>query len=60
MGVNYATVEFYLGRGTPLALSVHLHVIVVDTTAYDVLLGTKFMAAVRGVYDTYTKMFTYR
>ena len=47
LGVTYSTVEFYLGRGTPHALSVHLHVTVVDTTAYDVLLGTEFMAAVR-------------
>ena len=45
LGVTYSTVEFYLGRGTPHALSVHLHVTVVDTTAYDVLLGTEFMAA---------------
>ena len=43
-----------------MALSVHLHVTVVDTTAYDVLLGTEFMAAVRGAYDIYTEMFTYR
>ena len=60
LGVTYSTVEFYLGRGTSHALSVHLHVTVVDTTAYDVLLGTEFMAAVRGAYDSYTKMFTYR
>ena len=60
LGVTYSTVEFYLGRGPSRALSVHLHVTVVDTTAYDVLRGTEFMAAVRGAYDSYTKMFTYR
>ena len=57
LGVTYSSVEFYLGRGTPHALSVHLHVTVVDTTAYDVLLGTEFMAAVRGAYDIYTETF---
>ena len=60
LGVTYSPVEFYLGRGTSHALSVHLHVTVVDTTAYDVLLGTEFMAAVRGAYDSYTEIFTYR
>ena len=60
LGATYSTVEFYLGRGTSHALSVHLHVTVVDTTAYDVILGTWFMAAVRGAYDSYTEMFITR
>ena len=60
LGVTYSPVEFNLGRGTPHALSVKLLVSVVDTTAYDVLLGTEIMAIVRGAYDSYTKMFTYR
>ena len=60
LGVTYSPVEFNLGRGTPHALSVKILVSVVDTTAYDMLLGTEFMAAVRGAYDSYTEMFTYR
>ena len=60
LGVTYSTIEFTLGRGTNHALSVLLHVTVVDTTAYDVLLGIEFMTAVRGAYDSYTEMFTYR
>ena len=38
--------------------SVDLLVTVVDTTAYDVLMGTEFIAAVRGTYDIYTEKFT--
>ena len=33
---------------------------VVDTTAYDVLLGMEFMKVVKGVYDFYTEKFIYR
>ena len=32
----------------------------VDTTAYDVLLGMKFIRAVKGSYCSYTERFTYR
>ena len=60
MGVTYSTVVFHLGRGTNHALRVHLHVTVVDTTAYDVLLGTEFMTTVRGAYNSYTEMFSYQ
>ena len=35
-------------------------VTVVDTTAYDVLLGMEFIRAVKGSYCSYTKKFTYR
>ena len=35
-------------------------VTVVDTTAYDVLLGTEFIRAVKGSYCSYTEKFTYR
>ena len=58
LGKTYAPVEFNLGRGTSHALSVDLLVTVVDTTAYDVLMGTEFIAAVRGTYDIYTEKFT--
>ena len=32
----------------------------VDTTAYDMLLGMEFMRAFNGVYDSYTELFSYR
>ena len=60
LGETYALVEFSLGRGTSHALSVSLNVTAVDTTAYDVLLSTEFIAAVRGIYDMYTEKFSYR
>lgn len=60
MGVTKKKVVFTLSRGTPRECRVSLFVTVVDTTTYDALLGMKFMAAVRGYYDTYTEMFKYR
>ena len=60
LGVTNFPVEFNLGRGTPHSLTVLLHMTVVDTIAYDVLLGSEFMKAARGVYDAYFETFTYR
>lgn len=39
---------------------VELEATVVGTTAYDVILGMEFVAAVMGAYDAYTEMCTYR
>ena len=49
LGVTHGKVKFTFSRGTPHMLSVWLLVTVVDTTAYDVLLGTEFKAAMRGI-----------
>ena len=51
LGVPYGKVKFTLARGTPHMYTVWLFVTIVDTTAYDVLLGMEFMAAVGGAYD---------
>ena len=33
---------------------------IIDTPAYDILLGMEFIRAARGAYDSYTRLFTYR
>ena len=40
--------------------TIEVEATIVDTTAYDVLLGMEFVAAMCGAYDSYTEMFTYR
>ena len=60
LGVTRGKLQFTLGRGTPHEQSELLYVTVVETTAYDVLLGMEFMTAFGGAYDTYTEMFKYR
>lgn len=50
-------VKFTLARGTAHMRTAEKIVTVVDTTEYDVLLGTEFMAALGRAYDTYTEMF---
>ena len=39
---------------------VELHATVVDTTAYDMILGKEFVTIVKGAYDAYTEKFTHR
>ena len=60
LGITATTLKFTLARGTDHECMVELHATVVDTTAYDVILGMEFVAAVRGAYDAYTEQFTYR
>lgn len=60
LGVCKNKVKFTLARGTPNMCTVEVYVTVVDTTAYDALLGMEFLSAVDVSYDTYTKMFKYR
>ena len=52
--------KFTLGRGTCNLCVVELHATVVDTTAYDVIMGMEFITAMMGAYDAYTERFTYR
>ena len=40
--------------------TIEVEATIVNTTAYDVLLGMEFVAAMCGAYDSYTEMFTYR
>ena len=60
LGTTNTKLKFTLARGTDHEHVVELHATVVDTTAYDVILGMEFVAAVRGAYDAYTELFTYR
>ena len=52
--------KFTPGRGTEHEMVIETVVTVVDTTAYDILLGMDFVAAALGGYDSYTELFTYR
>ena len=60
LGITSTKLKFTLARGTDHECVVELHATVVDTTAYDVILGMEFVAAARGAYDAYTEQFTYR
>ena len=59
MGVTRKKVGFILSRGTPRGHRVSLCITVVDTTAYDALLGMECDAAMEGCYITYTEIFRY-
>ena len=48
VGVTRSKLKFNLGRGTDNPCVVELEVTIVDTTAYDVLLGMEFIRAVKG------------
>ena len=60
LGLTGRKLKFNLGRGTDNPCVVEMEVTVVDTTAYDVLLGMEFIRAVKGSYCSYTEKFTYR
>ena len=60
MGITKNKLKFRLGRGTYNPCVVELSMTVVDTIAYDVLLGMEFIRAVKGSYDSYTEKFIYR
>ena len=60
LGVTKNKVRFTLSRGTSQMCTIEVEATIVDTTAYDVLLGMEFVAAMCGAYDSYTEMFTYR
>lgn len=60
MGQTAAKSEFILSMGTAQELQVTLTALVVDTNAYCALLGTEFITATNGGYDSYTEKFKYR
>ena len=60
VGVTKKKLKFHLGRGTEFHQVLELEATVVDTKAYDVLLGVEFFKAAKGVYDAYTEKFSYR
>ena len=60
VGITKEKLKFTLGCGIDNLCVVELTATVVDTVAYDVLLGMEFMRAAKGAYDSYTEMFHYR
>ena len=60
LGVSRGKAKFTFGRGTPHMHTIWLFVTIVDTIAYDVLLGMEFMTAMGGAFYTYTETFKYR
>ena len=60
LGVTKTKVMFTLSRGTPNECKAGVPVTIVDTTAYDALLGMEFISAMGGAYDTWSEMFKYR
>ena len=60
LGVTRSKLNFNHGRGIDNPCMVEMEVTMVDTTAYNVLLGMEFIRAVKGNYCSYTEKFTYR
>ena len=54
VGTTKVKVLFTLSRKTANESKVELLVTIVDTLAYDALLGMEFISAVGGAYDTWT------
>ena len=60
LGTTLHPLEFVLSRNTPQEHRLLFNVAIINTPAYDILLGTEFIRAARGAYDSYTGLFTYR
>ena len=60
LGTTRHPLEFVLSRNTPQEHRLLVNAAIIDTLAYDILLGMEFMRATRGAYDSYTGLFTYR
>ena len=53
LGISNQKVEITFACGTPQMCSVGVFVTIVDTPAYDVLLGMEFIQARSGAYDSW-------
>ena len=60
LGTTPQPLEFVLARNTPHEHKLLVHASIIDTPAYDILLGMEFIRAAKGLYDAYTERFTYR
>ena len=60
LGTTSHPLEFVLSRNTPHEHKLLVHASIIDTPAYDILLGMEFIRAAKGIYDAYTEQFTYR
>ena len=60
LGTTSHPLEFVLSRNTPAEHRLLVHASIIDTLAYDIILGMEFIRAAIGVYDAYTEQFTHR
>ena len=60
LGVTPMKIMFTLAHKTLHQCQAEFQVTIVNTLAYDALLGMYFFTAMGGAYDTWTEMFTYR
>ena len=60
LGTTPSPIEFVLSRGTPQKFRLMLDASIIDTPAYDILLGVEFIRAAQGGYCSYTEKFAYR
>ena len=56
LGSTKSKVMFTLARGTEQECKAAIYVTIVDTSAYDALLGMEFITAMGGAYDTWTEL----
>ena len=59
LGTTPHPLEFVLSRNTLHKHRLLVNASIIDTPAYDILLGMEFIRAARGAYDSYTGLFTY-
>ena len=52
LGTTPHPLEFVLSKNTPHEHRVLVHASIINTLAYDILLGMKFIRAARGAYDS--------
>ena len=60
LGTTPHPLQFVLSRNTPTKHRLLVNASIIDTLAYDILLGMESIRATKGVYDSYTEQFTYR
>ena len=60
LGTTPHPVEFVLSRNTPAEHRLLVNASIIDTHAYDIILGMEFIRAAKGIYDAYTEQFTHR
>ena len=59
LGSTKAKVMFTLSLGTANECKAAINATIVDTSAYDALLGMEFIIAMGGAYDTWTELLKY-
>ena len=60
LGRTIKMLEFIIAKGTHAETKIHVHAMVADTNAYDVILGMDFLAECLGYVDPLTEEFFWR